>query len=201
MAIFQLEDQLAFYGAFHHNKLNQLIHIIFVPLIVWSSLVFLVLLTPGSTHSFVELDSKSILATFLPEHGINFSLVAFLFYAVYYLTLDFVPALIYDCFLFFLYSHANHLAFSSPNALWIALAVHLLSWFMQIYPGHIVLERRRPALLDSFFQSLILAPIFTFFELLFALGFRKKLYDRVTRRVVANIKQFRDGVPPTQQKF
>jgi uncharacterized membrane protein YGL010W len=44
----------------------------------------------------------------------------------------------------------------------------------------LLLEKRRPALTQSFFQSLVLAPIFTFFELLFAMGFRKKLYDRVT---------------------
>ena len=72
--------------------MNQIIHIIFVPLIVWSAMVLLVLGTPGEHHALVELDSKSLAASILPEFGINFSLFAFLFYAIYYLTLDFVPA-------------------------------------------------------------------------------------------------------------
>lgn len=33
-----------------------------------------------------------------------------------------------------------------------ALGVHVLSWYAQIHPGHLVLEKRKPALLDSFFQ-------------------------------------------------
>ena len=33
-----------------------------------------------------------------------------------------------------------------------ALAIHVLGWYMQIHPGHIILEKRKPALLDSFIQ-------------------------------------------------
>lgn len=88
-----------------------------------------------------------------------------------------------------------------PNAGWYALALHCVSWWAQIHPGHLILEGRRPALFQSFFQSLVLAPIFTFFELLFALGFRAKLHERVTRRVRANIAQFKKGVPPEKQTF
>lgn len=201
MGTFNLEDQLAFYGAFHHNKLNQIIHIIFVPLIVWSGMVFFVLATPGENHSFAEFDEKDPLAMLLPAHGINLSLVGVSFYMLYYLTLDFWPACIYNAFLFCLYHSANWFVWNVSHAGWIALALHILSWYMQIHPGHLILEGRRPALLQSFFQSLVLAPIFTFFELLFALGFKKKLYDRVTRRVVANIKQFKAGVPPEKQTF
>lgn len=94
-------------GAFHHNKLNQLIHIIFVPLIVWSGMVFFVLATPGATHAFMEFDDKSTLALILPQHGLNLSLIGVSFYIIYYLTLDFWPAVVYDCFLFALYHGAN----------------------------------------------------------------------------------------------
>lgn len=34
-------DQLAFYGAYHNNKWNQLVHFVFVPLIYWSASVWL----------------------------------------------------------------------------------------------------------------------------------------------------------------
>jgi hypothetical protein len=36
-----LLDQLAFYGAYHNNRWNQLIHFVFVPSIVWTVLVWL----------------------------------------------------------------------------------------------------------------------------------------------------------------
>ena len=36
-----LRDQLTFYGSFHANKWNQLIHFVFVPVISWSFLVWL----------------------------------------------------------------------------------------------------------------------------------------------------------------
>ena len=39
-----------------------------------------------------------------------------------------------------------------PHAWAWAIAVHARSWYAQIHVGHIVLERRKPALLDSFFQ-------------------------------------------------
>ena len=78
-----------------------------------------------------------------------------------------------------MYHLANSFAHETPNALWIALALHVLAWYAQIHPGHLVLEGRRPALLQSFFQSLVLAPLFTFFEVLFMLGFKKKLADRI----------------------
>lgn len=39
-----------------------------------------------------------------------------------------------------------------------ALAAHVLGWYMQIHPGHVVLEKRKPALMDSFLQVPITTP-------------------------------------------
>ncbi len=61
----------------------------------------------------------------------------------------------------------------------LALALHLLSWFMQIKVGHIDFEGRRPALLDSFFQSLVLAPLFVVTEGAWMLGFNLELKGQV----------------------
>lgn len=36
-----LVDQLTFYGSYHANKWNQLIHFVFVPLIFWTACVWL----------------------------------------------------------------------------------------------------------------------------------------------------------------
>lgn len=38
---FNLMDQLVFYGSYHHKKGNQLVHFVFVPLIMWSVAVWL----------------------------------------------------------------------------------------------------------------------------------------------------------------
>lgn len=36
-----LLDQLTFYGSYHTNKWNQIIHFVFVPTIVWTIMVWL----------------------------------------------------------------------------------------------------------------------------------------------------------------
>ena len=68
-----------------------------------------------------------------------------------------------------------------------ALGLHVLSWYMQIHPGHIVLEKRRPALMDSLFQSLVLAPFFVWLEILFACGYRPSLMHAMQTKVKARI--------------
>eukprot|EP00775_Hariotina_reticulata_P006457 gene6457-6686_t len=72
-----------------------------------------------------------------------------------------------------------------------ALLVHVFSWYMQIHPGHAVLEGRKPALLDSLGQAVTLAPLFVWFELLFLLGYRPQLLAQLQQRVNASIAAFK----------
>lgn len=51
-----------------------------------------------------------------------------------------------------LWGLANWFRAAVPAAWAWALGLHLLSWVAQIVFGHQMAERRRPALLDSFFQ-------------------------------------------------
>jgi len=67
--------------------------------------------------------------------------------------------------------------------------VHLLSWLVQVGIGHAAIEGRRPALVDSFFQSVVLAGLFAWFELLFFAGYRPKLKKEVDRRVAADAER------------
>lgn len=39
--LLNFEEQLTFYAAYHHNKVNKFIHVVCVPLIMWSVLVWL----------------------------------------------------------------------------------------------------------------------------------------------------------------
>lgn len=50
----------------------------------------------------------------------------------------------------------------------------ILGWIAQ-FIGHFKYEGEKPAIFDNLFQSLILAPYFILFEILFKLGFYKEL--------------------------
>jgi len=71
---------------------------------------------------------------------------------------------------------------------WYACGAFLLGWYMQIHPGHLILEGRRPAITDSLFQSLVMANLFVWMELLFVLGYRPGLKKLVQEAVDRDIK-------------
>ena len=62
---------------------------------------------------------------------------------------------------------------------------------MQIHPGHGIFEGRKPALMDSFVQSLVAAPLFVFYEALFTLGFCAELKADVQKGVDKEIAAFK----------
>lgn len=65
-------DQMAFYGEFHHNKVNQIIHMIFVPIIFWTALVWI------SQVPFIEVNSQRLNLAFFVALG----------YSIYYIILE-----------------------------------------------------------------------------------------------------------------
>jgi uncharacterized membrane protein YGL010W len=85
----------------------------------------------------------------------------------------------------------RYYAASGADALNVAAGVHVLSWFMQVVPGHVILERRRPALLDSLLQSLLLAPFFVVLEVWFALGYRPALHAELQARTRFEVGKLR----------
>lgn len=56
-----LLEQLAFYGSYHRNRWNQLIHFVFVPLIVWSAVVW-----ACYTGPLLRVDLPALAAHVLP---------------------------------------------------------------------------------------------------------------------------------------
>lgn len=74
-----------------------------------------------------------------------------------------------DVFVMFLQNeHAMKIAGYAFTAAWIAQFV-----------GHGKFEGRAPALLDSLFQSLVLAVFFVFMEVLFMAGYKPQLHKRL----------------------
>lgn len=80
---FDLEKHFAFYGAYHSNPVNILIHTIFVWPILYTSLI-LWHFTPPLLHLHLRLP----LPGFDIDLGLNFGFFAALFYALFYVLMD-----------------------------------------------------------------------------------------------------------------
>ena len=65
--------------------------------------------------------------------------------------------------------------------------LHLHSQFI----GHGVFEGRAPALLDSWDQAFITAPLFVILEILFFLGYRKQFHQDCMQEVEVELQKFR----------
>jgi uncharacterized membrane protein YGL010W len=179
----KLPEFLVSYGSYHNNKINQLIHIICVPQIIFS---LGCLLKHWSTTTF------NIMGVEIDYYGI-FLAGCFLLYMKIDLFTGFLTSLIFGA-LYFYSNHLWHEALKTGETeqhFRIFLVQHLVCWIAQ-FIGHGVFEKRNPALMDNLLLTLV-APDFVVIEVLFMLGFKKDLYDTCNVKVVENIKQFREG--------
>lgn len=183
MGLLNLEEQLTFYGQYHNNKTNKLIHIVCVPLILWSALVW-----AANTGPLLTYDSESLwrLTPFVP----NLALFVAIFYIVYYILLEPVAGVLYSPLLLYMAYNATSFASAYPNHNTLAAVVHIASWIFQ-FIGHGVAEKRSPALKDNIIQALLLAPLFVWLEVLFSLGYRTALQKRVAIHVEAAIAEYK----------
>lgn len=78
--------------------------------------------------------------------------------------------------LLLLHSSRLYASLGREAALKVALLCQGVSWFAQVFVGHAMVEKRRPALVDSLFASLFLAPLFVVLEVAFALGYKPPLH-------------------------
>ncbi|CAJ0635141.1 24060_t:CDS:2 [Entrophospora sp. SA101] len=168
MSLLNLEEQLVFYGQYHRNKINVIIHIVCVPLIFWSSLVW-----AANTGPLVSYESDSLWRTIPIEPNLGF----FLIYS---------PLLLYMLF------HATNFSKIFPDHNTLASIVHITSWVLQ-FIGHGFAEKRSPALKDNIIQAVLLAPLFVWLEVLFAIGYRTVLQKRIKIGVEAAIKRYNEN--------
>lgn len=170
MGIFNFEENLVFYGQFHNNQWNRAIHLIFIPLIFWSSMVLL-----ARCPTFL-LTPLSYLYTF------NVSFAITTLFLIYYMLLEPVAAALLAPMLLFLTYTANVFAIKTEYRLDIPIGLQLVGWSSQIC-GHLLLEERRvPAITENFVQSIIIAPFFVFVEMLFVIGYRPALQKRIVEK-------------------
>jgi uncharacterized membrane protein YGL010W len=185
MGIFDFEPQFIGYAEYHNNKINQAIHMVFVPTIMWTTLVWLHNLQP-------LIPTWPLQDLYTP---LNVGLILTIIYATYYVVLKpqiglpAIPLLLamnYSAYWFL----QNNLTNPDLNPNVIATFIHILSWICQ-FLGHGLAEKRRPALMDNLLHALVLAPFFVWTETLFGLGFFKELSTDLQAKVDKKVAAFR----------
>lgn len=156
-----IADHMSFYEAYHRHPLNKLTHFVGIPAIVFSILVPLGWIS-------VELGGVTLTGAMVLV-GVALG---------YYLLLQ--PAFALGMALFIL--PTLYAAHQVSRMGWLTgLAVFLLffvgGWIFQIV-GHVVFEKRRPALVDNLFQ-MVIGPVFLVAEVFFLLGYRPGLHAEV----------------------
>lgn len=166
-----LEEQMAFYAAYHQDARNKATHFIGVPVIILS--LFIPLAWPR-----VEIAGVPLTAAML------FALVVL----AYYFVLDVALALAMAAITLALVWAGHQIAALGAGPAW--------SWFAALFVGGWILqlvghgfEGRRPALTDNLFQIFV-APIFLCAEIFFALGYKPGLHRAVQERA----RTMRSGV-------
>ncbi|KAF9520725.1 hypothetical protein BS47DRAFT_400650 [Hydnum rufescens UP504] len=183
--LFKVDKQLAFYGAYHRNKWNILVHVVFVPVIVWTGGVFFANLTPPAFIPFVSYPINEYL---LAET--NWATLVASAFLLYYLILEPLGALLFFPQIFLTVLTATAFARHNPSQLSISLALHVLSWIAQ-FVSHTVAEKRAPALLDNILGATVLAPFFVHLENLFFLGYKPDLHRRIQNLVGVEIARIK----------
>jgi uncharacterized membrane protein YGL010W len=153
---FNLEKSFGFYGAFHSNHANKLIHMICVPLIFISSIELLLRIAP-------VMVVRAIL----------------LFYAVSFIKMHPLSGLLYIPVLSTYYWIASEWLVNWPD---FSISLFTISWIAQ-FVGHGLIEKRAPALLTNLPQSLHAAVFFVWLETLFSFGLLKELETRLLEAV------------------
>ncbi|XP_074588930.1 2-hydroxy-palmitic acid dioxygenase MPO1-like [Curcuma longa] len=145
--LLDLEKHFAFYEAFHSNPANVVIHSLFAWPIFYTSLILFHFTTP----------------IFFLDLGFVFVVMIGLFYVSMDRKAGSLAALL--CVLCWIGSGclASQLGFSLA---WkVVLAAQLLCWTALIL-GHLLFEKRAPALLDNLMETLLTAPFFVLLEVL-----------------------------------
>ena len=207
-SMFDLEKQYIFYASYHNNPINVLIHLICIWNIAASGLVFF-----QYTPSLAPMPNivEQYVGTGL---SVNVALILCLFYSAVYLRMEpflgfvgefFEPKLIhlaFDCLPLaatlmwgaIYYKTGTWVAsdafFFGYPVLQVAIGVHVGCWILQ-FSGHGIFEGRAPALLDSWDQAFITAPLFVLMELALLFGYRRAFHEKCMVEVEKNIAEFR----------
>ncbi|KAI2776945.1 DUF962 domain-containing protein [Daldinia loculata] len=178
-----LERQLTFYGAYHRNSVNIAIHMICVPLILFSGFAL-----AANTGTLIPLPTYLT----IPHLDLNLGTLAAFTWGGLYVLLEPVAGTILAFICLGAAAVTNTAVAENPTLTnQVALTVHIVCWLLQ-FVGHGAFEGRAPALLDNLTQAVFLAPLFVWLEFLFKFGYRRELQSRVSKAVEVEIAKFKE---------
>jgi len=183
-SLFNVNRQLTFYGAYHSNKINVLVHIICVPIILWS---FQVMASQIPVPSFIPAIDHKFNDYLIFD--LNVSAVIAVLYLLYYFILEPTAALLYTPQMVLSLLTATAFSRSSTRIVYAAL-IHGVCWIAQ-FLGHGLAEKRAPALLDNLIGAVVLAPFFVHLEVLFKLGYKPQMHKRLRNEIGKEITKVR----------
>ncbi|CED84795.1 Predicted membrane protein [Phaffia rhodozyma] len=165
-------------GAYHSEKRNVAVHVVFVPTIFWTYMFFMSRIFPSPL--LLEPYTMNHIGMALPFRlDLSGGSIVSILYAAYYFALDAQTATLYLPLLVLMGGTSAGLAAFKPEVLYPMLILHVASWVAQIV-SHKIFEGKAPALLDNLVGALVLAPFFTFFEVLFlAFDYRPELKKQI----------------------
>ena len=194
-----LEKQFIFYASYHNDFTNQIIHIICIPILLFTALIMLQF-TPPLMDGSMKLDftSQPMLNTVFPdsvEIEYNIALIFAALYSIFYFFVelpDGIVGILASLMVVIMFIYSAHIQATMPDCLQTCAVIHVLSWVIQ-FLGHGIWEKRAPALLDGIVQAFAMAPLFVVMELFFMFGYRSEFRERVQKSVDVNIEKFKDG--------
>lgn len=160
---FNLKKSFVFYGSYHHNWMNQMVHVIFVPAIFTTAMSFI---------ARIPITDK-----------VNLSHIVAAFYAVSFLKMEPVAGALYAPVIGAMEYLGSRVLI---NYVPVSIAIHLLGWVAQIV-AHKRAEGRQPAFMEDPLQAIHAAVFFVWLELLFYLGYRPSEKEELERLVKERI--------------
>jgi len=188
---FDLKKQFTFYASYHNHPVNVAIHLVCIWQILWS-FIALLQYTPAivSTPSFV-----TSLSPILTHVSINGAFFFSLIYIVCYPIMDPAAGSLGALLVVALYVATGILVQTTTTiagfSLLKVLGLFNASMWIAQFLGHGIFEGRAPALLDSWDQALITAPLFVLLEVLFFFGYRQEFYKDCMLQVEKNVTEFK----------
>ncbi|CAJ1012398.1 putative Protein (DUF962) [Leishmania naiffi] len=162
---FDLRKSFVFYGAYHHQWQNQMIHVIFVPAIFTTAMSFLARVPIAGGVTLSHIIAAFYAVSFIKMEPVAGALYAPIIGAMEYLGLRVL---------------INHVP--------ISIAIHALGWGVQIM-GHKFLEGRQPAFMEDPLQAIHAALLFVWLEVLFFLGYRPAMKAELDKLIKVQIEK------------
>ena len=169
----KLMDMLVGYASAHQHPINIAVHLAGIPIIMLGIFIPMTWITIG-TDSF----------------GLNLAHITIIAMFIFYLTLDWIFALVFLIFAVAVAELASILgSYPQSTALIIAAAAFFGGYAAQ-FIGHAI-EKSMPVLLKHPIQANLAAPFFTIVEIFKLLGLREGLFTDVQKRIT----ELRDQQP------